>query len=117
MSKLFPIISDSDSDNPNIDKDNLLGLEKTTKDKELNTGCCPNQEKMSETKIADNHDGSHWVIGDEDKESYDDFPQIGEETISTPPAAPSDGQGGRWQNDSVSPDVRQALLEKRRRLK
>nr|XP_023016054.1 acetyl-CoA carboxylase [Leptinotarsa decemlineata] len=56
----------------------------------------------------------HWVIGDEDTEKYDDFPQVGDEVDSVPPAAPSDGQGG---HNGWSPSAQAELIERRKRLK
>lgn len=111
MLKLF---ADSETEEPNDDSDLLVpkDLNKT-----LNTAIV--EEIMSETNNINNKNdnGGHWVIGDEDKETYDGFPQIGEEIDHAPPAAPSDGQGGYHTNGNLPPEARQALLEKRRRLK
>ncbi|KAJ8957939.1 hypothetical protein NQ318_001937 [Aromia moschata] len=57
-------------------------------------------------------ENGQWILGDEDREEkYDDFPQPGDDVDSTPPAAPSDGQGG------YSPSAQALLIEKRKRLK
>ncbi|VEN41743.1 unnamed protein product [Callosobruchus maculatus] len=50
---------------------------------------------------------------DEDKESYDAFPQNGEEEENPPPAAPSDGQGGHGWSEAQQVE----LLQRRKRLK
>lgn len=56
--------------------------------------------------------GVQWTLGDEDKEQEDIFPQRDDDD-NLPPAAPSDGQGGR----GLSPAAQAALIEKRKRLK
>nr|CAH7761590.1 unnamed protein product [Callosobruchus chinensis] len=65
---------------------------------------------MTENKIQEN---GQWIIGDEDKESYDAFPQNGEEEENPPPAAPSDGQGGHGWSEAQQVE----LLQRRKRLK
>ncbi|CAH1987134.1 unnamed protein product [Acanthoscelides obtectus] len=79
---------------------------------------------MTENKIQEN---GQWIIGDEDKEnyegfpqngeedkeSYDAFPQNGEEEENPPPAAPSDGQGGHGWSEAQQAE----LLQRRKRLK
>lgn len=53
----------------------------------------------------------HWMLGAEGSEENDVFPHSSED--NQPPAAPSDGQGGRGLNLAAQ----KALAEKRRRLK
>ncbi|KAG5881469.1 hypothetical protein JTB14_000897 [Gonioctena quinquepunctata] len=84
----------------------------------------PPADKLNETKkseksiitMSENRRPSgQWILGDEDREEkYDDFPQVGDEVESTPPAAPSDGQGG---HSGWSAAVQAELLERRKRLK
>nr|CAI5848929.1 unnamed protein product [Callosobruchus analis] len=68
------------------------------------------RQDMTENKIQEN---GQWIIGDEDKESYDAFPQNGEEEENPPPAAPSDGQGGHGWSEAQQAE----LLQRRKRLK
>jgi hypothetical protein len=70
----------------------------------------PKTDEMTEMdKTREN--GVQWTLGDEVREQDDIFPQNGDTTDSSPPAAPSDGQGG------LTPVEQKALIEKRKRLK
>lgn len=68
------------------------------------------QKKMSRADTV-GQNNFHWMLGDENSEEKDVFPHDSED--NQPPAAPSDGQGGRGLNAAAQ----KALAEKRRRLK
>ncbi|CAG9767703.1 unnamed protein product [Ceutorhynchus assimilis] len=67
--------------------------------------------EMTDQKAENGEHGAHWIVGDE---SYDDFPENGDETESMPPPSRSMGQGG-LANLSASDQI--ALMERRKRLK